>query len=274
MWEKSRAEKLAAPHSTETWLYYKVPTLRFRASEAGYCERRVWYRLVGQVPQPDSPFSQRMMMQGNVQQDVVRSLFRSHGVNIGGIDFRPDGEQVETIVERGRKFEVDGKTIVVSARADGDFPDMDGALFEFKTMDHMKDDWLCKQWHPKKEMQGVLDRLETKHPDYMAQMQMTMQIFDRDATWFGHFNRNFVRYGIFGGIDGNPSKKEAKGGVLVKSNPEQQQQILERFAGIQDCVESATPPPPILDGSKPCSYCPFYYACHGAVRAGKVMYPE
>ena len=270
------ADVMKKPHDKEKWLYDKRPPVRFRASEAGNCARRIYYRLIGAVPTPDPADLKLKQFEGNLQQDVVRSLFKEHNIPIEGIVFGEDGTQEETLAAQ-KEFEVDmgdgtTSTVTVSARADGRFPNLEGgsAIFEFKTIDHFKNYWLQKTYDGHFGTKGndaVLERIETKHGYYDGQMQITMAIFGDDQTYFGAKNRSAVAYGL-------ETPDGLRTGVFVPRDEGKIKTILRTFAGIKEAVETGKPPPAKLDGSMECSFCPFYYQCHGKMKRGKVIYPN
>ena len=268
---KARADVLRKPHDTETWRYERRPPLRFRASEAGSCPRRLWYRLMGYVPTPDDPGLVWKQADGNIGQDMIRTMMKEAGVGLGGIEFQPDGTQKETLDTR-RKFVVGDTEVEVSARADGALETPRGlALFEFKTMAFYPSDWLEKTFAKEGEG-GVIDRLKKKHPYYVAQMQMTMAIFDYDLTYFGHKNKS-------AGSHGFRAENDERCGVYLERDQQVIDGILATFAEVQEQVHAGTPPrfshPKVpLDGSGECGFCAFHYQCYGAQSKGAVIYPE
>lgn len=270
---EARDKALERPHSTETWRYDKRPPLRFRASESGDCARRIWYRLMGCVPKPDSPDLVMKQVEGNVAQDVVRALFKKYGIPIEDITFAADGTQIET-ASAIKEFDVDGTTVKVSARSDGLFPETPHgpARFEFKTAAFYKFDWLQKTFNGYfkklgRGLEAVIARLKEKNQYYIAQIQMTMAVFDDERTAFGIKGRSDVDYGL-------TDENGARTMVYVDADPDAQQGILRKFARIKEAVRAEEPPMPLLEGSMECSFCPFNYQCWGAVRSGKVTYPD
>lgn len=258
---KARERVLAKPHNKETWMYDRRPPLRFRASEAGSCARQIYLRLIGCVPKPDSPELILKQIFGNVAQDVVRGLFKEYGVPIGGITFHVDGTQKELLDAR-KDFDVGDTTVKVAARADGEFNG--DTLFEFKTLDSKKHYWMeqAKKGHWEKYGSGndaTVKYIAARYPYYYDQVQITAAVFDKARTLFGLQNRDRVAYDSY-------IMTEDKERVLL---------ILQKFAFIKRCVETETPPPPILAGSVACSWCPLAHHCpNGQETPGKVEYPE
>ena len=258
---EARERVLKKPHDKTTWRYKKRPPLRFRASEAGACGRRIWYRLMGYVPTPDSPDLMMKQLWGNLAQDVVRGLFHKHGIKIGGVEFQSDGTQKETLDAR-HDFDVDGTAVKVAARADGDF-DAD-TLFEFKTLNERKHYWMKQAFagHWDKYGKGndaAVAYIKNRYAWYYDQVQVTSAIFGKSQTLFGFMNRDSVQYDHY----------------MIAADPEKLREVLLNFAVVQRGVQTETPPPPILSGSMECTWCPFHYQCHGKTeRGGKVVYPS
>jgi CRISPR/Cas system-associated exonuclease Cas4 (RecB family) len=272
---EAQREYLDRPYDATTWRYLTRPPLRFRASEAGNCPRRIYYRLMGCVPAPDSPRLKLLQLEGNLAQDVIRSLFEKHGIPIKGVVHMPDGTQRET-KEGKRTFLVvmpDGgeRSIDVSARADGFFENGHGpVVFEMKTMGSRMVYWFQQArdgyWGTKGN-DAVLARIKKKYQYYDAQMQLTMAIFDIDQTCFVFKDRDSTDYGLKA-----PDGERAS--VHVPSDPAATKAILQRLASVKDAVLAEKPPQGYLDGSIECKMCPVYYQCWGAVKLGKVVYPE
>lgn len=271
----SRADALSKPHDTETWRYKKRPPLRFRASESGGCPRRLYYRLVGCVPQPESASLKLKQLEGNVAQDVVRQLFLKYGIELGGIRVEPDGSIVETL-DGAKTFEVERGdrtvTVRVSARADGsiDTPRGLALLFEFKTITTNSVRWLQVAFDQGGEPKA-LERIHNKSPWYENQVQITMAVFDGELTYFGHKNKDTTDYGL-----ALPNGERT--GLYIAYDREIVDGILREFALVSDAIEAGTPPDLSLcplDGSRDCGWCPFYYQCYGVAKNdGKVVYPD
>jgi CRISPR/Cas system-associated exonuclease Cas4 (RecB family) len=267
---EGRERVLKKPHDSTTWKYDRRPPLRFRASEAGNCARRIWYRLMGYVPAPDSPELMMKQMWGNLAQDVVRSLFKKYEIPIGGIEFKSDGTQKE-LLDDIKEFPVGEEMIKVSARADGEFNG--DTLFEFKTIDHFKNYWFQQAYNGHWEKYGkgndaVVARIKEKNPYYYDQVQITGEIFGKTRTLFGTQNRSAVEYGMKA-LDGT------RADIYIERDPEQVLGILMKLAMIARAVRNEKVPPPLLAGSMECSFCPFLYQCHGKTEnGGKVEYPD
>lgn len=257
----------------------RKPPLRFRASEAGNCPRQIAYRLLGYEPRPDSPELMMYQVAGNVWQDVIRALFLQYGVPIEGIDFRPDGEQKETM-DTQRVFEAtstDGQavSVTVSARADGKFPEtpLGPAQFEFKTKSHYKHEWLEKALQGGYKMpdgtkvpagnDAAVARVRVKEMNNYQQVQITMAMFDDTVTCYGAMSRNTVQPGL------KPTKGGDPAGIYIELDEAEVAQILSDFADIKLAVQrNELPKPAHFDGSSECNYCAFYDYC--PTRSGRM----
>jgi hypothetical protein len=120
----------------------------------------------------------------------------------------------------------------------------------------------------------ALEYMHLKYPYYNAQMQMTMEVFGESSTYFGFKNKNTTDYGLEDKAGGE------RVGLYIPRDEVVVANILEKYAYVSRHVKDGKPPPfrgkvscP-LDGSTQCGWCPFYYQCYGAMKAGgKVVYP-
>jgi len=263
-----RTKVLSKPHNTETWRYSERPPLRFRASEAGSCPRRLFYRLVGCVPTPDPPGLQLAQIVGNVMQDVVRNLLMEAGIEMGGLEVQADKsieETLDTIVER----DVGGTVIKISSRADGTITIDDAVhLYEFKTVKGRAIYWFQQECN-KTGHDGLVARLEKKTPYYWDQVQLTMEVFGLRRGYFHTFDKAESVLGF-----ALPDKTRT--GIRVDYDGDCVDRILQNFVVAQKAVLADEAPslrdcPP--DGSLPCGFCPFYYQCHQMLIRKKIEYP-
>jgi hypothetical protein len=210
------------------------------------------------------------MLEGNVAQDVLRNLFEDFKVPFEGVD--KDGEET---ISGDRHFDVkmpDGSAIDVwaSARADGrfpDYPDERGSLFEFKTMSGYKPGWFQKAYDGRwKKATGktpderAIERIRTKHAGNYEQVQITMAVFEEDRTFYGHKDCGEAQFGL---VDKDGKRR----GVVIERDDAEIARILKDFAEVVVAVKAEkAPKAKFLDGEPACSWCPFYYRCHGATK--------
>lgn len=257
---------------------HTAPPRRFRASEASKCVRETWYRLSGCRPAPRQARNFIYGINGDADHDITRQLMNHHGVRVGGVTFDPEtGEAVEHMSVR-KEFEVEqaGRTIPIemACRADGELETPRGsAVLEIKGMGYYPYDWLNKAF-VKGGHDGALKRIHDKHKSYVWQTQVTMALTGHKLCYLLVKDRSTGTLGLH-----NPETGE-RSGIYIEFDPELFEQIKQRFALIKRKLQDGEPPmPEFADGSNECSWCPFYYMCHGAqVRRNKgeepaVLYP-
>jgi len=272
-----------AAEEIERIRHYRKPAQRFTASEAGNCPWRLWFKLRGYRPAPNTPEAVLRMLQGEIDHNLIRNLFRKYNIDIKGVTFDATTDYMgapvfETMTAR-KSFEIpmpDGltDTITLSARADGAVETDEGwAIFEFKGMgqwayDHLNDEALMGDEY-------LLKRLEAKHRYYIWQMQISMLLFDYQLAYLGPKHRSDAQYGL-------ERKDGTRFGVVIKRNDAKILEIQQSLAMIQRHVRNGTPPPKScreLKGSGSCNNCEFYHLCHGADERKKkglepvVLYP-
>lgn len=260
-------------HGLDVARAHRRPVQRFRASEAAACVRQIWYRLSGYRPSPRTPDSQMYGTCGDVDHDVTRQILEHFGIEVGGVAHKEDGS-VEELMFFTEKFVVETPTgpveVVISGRADGEIETPRGrALFELKGKGYWPFDWLQKAFvsgfrsKDHGQMPGgheaMLQRVKEKHKDNYWQTQVMMKLTKHTLTYVLYKDRSTGQLGVVNETTGERS------GVYVEFEPELFEQILERFAFVKRKLDEGKPPAPEHSaGSKECSYCPFYYLCHGA----------
>lgn len=241
----------------------RKPPLRFRASEAGYCWRRTYHRLVGDEAAPENAQSTLRLMVGIELHELFQRLCVKHGVKIDGIEVEPDGSIRETYACT-KTFDVpmpDGttETVDVSGRTDGKVTNGDKSVLSFKTMGHYPSQWLQTSYEEGGQ-EGAMQRLEKKHRSYIWQSQVEMKLFDEPNALLVHMNKGTCSIGVVA--------KDERDGVHIAEDNNLFNEILQRFAMIKRHVQRKEPPPPeFIDGSQECGYCPFYKHCHGKMKA-------
>jgi CRISPR/Cas system-associated exonuclease Cas4 (RecB family) len=243
---------------------HKRPVQRFRASEAGKCMRAIWYRLSGYRPSPRDGRSQMYGICGDADHDITRQMLRHHGVEVGGVTFLDDGtvDEGAILVE---EFDVETPTgeviqVAVSCRPDGfiDMPGYDNAVLEIKGTGFWPFNWLQKMFC-KDGQAGALERVRTKHPDNLAQTQVTMKLSKREKAYLLYKDRSSGQIGLYNEDTGE------RAGVYIDFDEEMWEEILQRWAFVRKSLNEGKPPAPeYSDGSQSCGWCDFYYMCHGA----------
>ncbi len=259
----------------------------FRASEADKCKRQLWYRISQWRPKPNDGWLEHLGIQGDVDHDTSRDIFRHYGAEFDGLSFirEEDGTlRVDELESHRKSFNVDGTEVTIACRADGLINigemlgqmtdgeyDGDGwALLEVKGMDG----WTWRYANNafiKGGMDGVKKYIEDKRRSYIWQMTVTMKLTGKGHAYLLVKDRSMSQHGFH-----NPETGERIGGGVWEFDPEIWERILKRFATVQRAVVSGEPPrPEFADGSKQCDQCPFYYACHGATnRKAKGLEPH
>ncbi len=251
----------------EEVIVFKKPPQHFRASEAGECGRRIWYRLSAYRPTPDKTFSKLLSMGGNYDHDVIRQLLKHSDAGIDGLVFLADGGIEEPQIVKS--FEVDGQKFDIVARADG-YILLDAevvgnsresvlALLEIKSVDgwtykHMNDAFV--NGGP----EGALKYIANARQKYIKQCTVTAKLHSKDWIYLLIRDRSMCQIGLY-----NAETGARTGGAIWQVDEEEWQRILNKFARISEALKEGKPPrAEYVDGSKECNYCPFYYACHAA----------
>lgn len=266
--------KRMAEHMLDLARTHRRPVRRFRASEAATCVRQIYYRLQGQRPAPKSPDLLIYGSGGEVDHDLTRQFFQDFGIEIGGVTFHEDGGQEEQPFTV-KRFEVEGPkgpvTFNVSARPDGfiDTPRCKDSLLEIKGKGFYVFDWLQKAYVAgyktldggkiKPGHRAVLTRVKEKDkPSYM-QCQVTMNLTDRTHCYLVYKDRSTGQLGFLNEETGERT------GVYLTYDTTVFEAILKRFAVVEQAlIDGKAPVAEFPPKSKECSYCPFYYLCHGA----------
>jgi CRISPR/Cas system-associated exonuclease Cas4 (RecB family) len=271
---------------------HKPSALRFTASTVGNCPWRQWYNLSGYRPAPLSPEAKVRMIQGEIDHNVIRNLFRKYGIEVRGVEFFVDEHSDYEFVDRNylgwpvwetmsvRKTVSVGMpdgltdTIELSARADGVVDTPEGeAIFEFKGMGQ----WPYKKMQEAMTADGAGSALAKVRANkwYSWQMQVSMFLFGFERAWLGMKHRSDAQCGIIT-ADG------VRNGVLLPYDQKLVDEILQTLAAIQRLVRKGEPPDRTqreLKDSGACRNCEFFYVCHGADERKKkglepvVLYP-
>ncbi len=259
--------------------HHTKPPTRFRPSEAADCMRKIWFRLKGQRPEPRTAKSDMYGIKGDVDHDTTRQLLNHYGAPVGGVEYDEHGNSDEKMSVM-MDFEVElpadrGKvSITVSGRADGeiapdtDLPD-DLALCEIKGTGFYPYEWLDKAYtggFRRKDAtrfppghDAAVERVKEKHKSWYWQCQTTMAITGHTRCYLIVVDRSSGTIGLH---NQDTDKRE---GILFDFDPEVWKEILERFAYIKFKLNAdEMPPAEYTLKSAECSWCPFFYACHGA----------
>ena len=245
---------------------HRRPVQRFRASEAGDCLRRVYYRLSGCRPAPLTPRSMFYMDGGNVDHDLTRRILQHYDIPVGGVTFNEDGtvDEGDIIVA---EYDVmlpseDVVHLTVSCRPDGfiAIPGDDDAVLEIKGIGFWQFSWLQKTYC-KGGPEAVLERIREKHKSHLWQTMVTMELTRRDNAYLLYKDRASEQLGLYN------DETEERAGVCVPFDSEIWAEILQRWAFVRQCIDSSEnepPAPEYSDGSGYCNNCDFHYMCHGA----------
>ena len=240
---------------------------RIRASEAGNCARQIFYRISGHRAAPRSSTSVMLGVGGDADHDVTRQMLGHYGIEVRKVSHNEDGSVDELLMD-AVEFDCelpDGTTerVTFSSRADGEIDVPEGvALLEIKGMSY----WPFKYLKDavKKGPEATLAHLHKKHRRYLYQVEITMRIFGYDRVYFVFKDRSF------GTLLGH----------LYERDDELWAQIRREMGLVWKAVREGEPPRPLIEGSSDCSWCPYHYLCHGAMKReqqGKepaVLYPE
>jgi len=241
--------------------HHRTPVMRFRASEMADCGRRIWYRLSGYLPTPDSAWLDLIGKEGNVLHDVVRHLCVHHDMPLSHFELKEDGTVQESPI-MVKQFTYDDTDFTMSCRDDGHAELSVGmAALELKTLGFYYYKYLSEAYARDGD-QGVLERIQAKHKNYVAQGNTTAMLHDLDWVYLLVVARENMTVGLY-----DKAKDRRTGGAIWRVTDEAKNKLLAKCARIQRHVTSGRPPiPEYLDGSKECGQCPFYYRCHGAAR--------
>jgi len=273
---------------------HRRPPTRFRPSEAGDCVRQIWFRLKGQRPAPRTAKSNMYGIKGDVDHDTTRQLLNHYTeTGVGGVTYDEHGNSDETMAVK-MEFEVEMKDehgavegvvkILVSGRADGEIaPDTDKpddlALCEIKGTGYWPYDWLMKSFDGgyktlggKKVPPGhdaALARIKDKHKSWYFQCQATMAITGYKKCYLIVVDRSSGTIGL------HSEDTDERMGITFDFDPTVWEEILQKFAYIKYKLNAdEMPPAEYASKSMECSWCPFYYACHGAAeRRAKKLDP-
>ena len=260
-------------HGLDVARAHKRPVQRFRASEASSCVRQIWHRLNGDRPAPRTSDNLIYGVCGDIDHDATRQIMENFGIEVGGVIHNKDGSVEETMFFT-EKFVVDTPTgpveIVLSGRADGEIMTPLGrALLEIKGQGFYAFDWIQKAFvagfrsGEHGQMPGghgaLLQRIKEKKRDHYWQCQVAMKLTKHERAYLLYKDRSTGQLGIH-----NPETGE-RTGVYIEFEPEVFEEILQRFAFVKCKLLEGKPPAPEHSAkSKDCSYCDFYYLCHGA----------
>ena len=241
---------------------FKRSPMRFRASEAADCSRKIWYRLTGHMPVPRSAFLELVSQSGNIHHDFVRHLLHLYGVKLHGLAMNEDGTVTEdpTIV---REFEKNGQKFTVSGRSDGGIDvqiedEATNAVLEIKSIGAWKYRYINEAFE--KGPQEIYDYIHKNCKSYVYQGTVMALLQDKDYVYLLLVNRDNMTIGLFSETTG-----ARHGGLQFKVDEELREQILSKFARIQKMVYDGTPPPPeFTQNSTECKQCDFMVYCHGA----------
>jgi hypothetical protein len=260
-WLREKARK-----DLEAW---SPPHHHYWASEAGGCLRRVYYRLKGLKPLPETPESLLLSMDGDVHHDIVRQLFEQAGVEQRAIEATDSGfrGQRKTYHHRGYDIEVSGRCDAEIATPHG------WAVHEIKSIwfygyKYYLDDY------KKGGAEAVLERMRKKNATWEPQAQFMMD-FRGLPKWFLTLkDRNFGGLGFESG--GGPPH-----GFYLDRDPKKLDDALDRLVIVEKALTAEEPP---VHGHLPstwmCKVCRWRYACHDADARRErglephVVYPE
>lgn len=253
--------------------HHTKPPTRFRPSEAADCGRQIWFRLNGQRPAPRNASSDMYGVRGDVDHDVTRQILNHHGSTVHGVTYaNGEGAGEESIIVQ-KNYTVESPVgpieIMVSGRADGEIDlDIDPekslptpgtrALCEIKGTGYWPYDWLNKAY----ELGGheaAVKRVKEKHPKWYLQCQATMALTGHTKCYLIIVDRSSGTIGLY---NQNTNERE---GIVLDFDKAVWEELLQKFAYIKRKLDADEMPPAEFSAkSKECSYCPFYYACHGA----------
>lgn len=230
-----------------------IPPIRFRASEAGDCPRKIWYRLRGEQPKPISPFVKILTENGDVHHDLVRWRMREAGVELFDLDFDEDtGKVVET--NHGVKTVIHKDTpIKISWRADGGVV-IDGIkhVLEIKTLDGFSYSYMEKAYNTGDIVEYLRNHI--KYRKFFLQAAVTAHLSGHTHIYLVIEDRGLGKTGF------NEQNEE----LAYELKQEDVDEALDNFAFVLQQLELGEPPiHPYTKSSKPCQHCPFRAKCWG-----------
>lgn len=249
----------------------------FYASNAGNCERQLWYLYTGHRPAPGSAWLGMVAEAGNLGHDHVRQALTDTGTEILDVEFK-DGEQTETGAVRKTFTFPDDVEFQVSIRPDGridisKFYDVEEgknplAALEIKTIDGFSAQWMTRAFKGTwdKYPEGGVEAVERwmrnneNKAKYFDQMQMSMGMMGCDYGYLVIYDRSMGQLGLY------DDKKDLRlGGIVVPFDPERYEQLLAKFVRITGSKRSGIAPPALLlASSRTCKQCDYRYRCHDA----------
>lgn len=223
------------------------PHHHYWASEAGGCLRRVYYRLSGVRPAPETPDSMLLSMDGDVHHDVIRQLFEKAGVEQRAIE-----EDIR------KTYHYKGYDLEVSGRADGEISTPLGwSIEEIKTKGMGFKYYRAA--YAKDGFAGVLERMRKKDRTWEYQAQFMMDMRELDTWCLVLKDRDFGPMGFLA-----PGGEIPVCGYLDR-DPAILDAALDRLVVVEKAIESGEPP---IHGHIPsawqCEICRWRYTCHDA----------
>jgi CRISPR/Cas system-associated exonuclease Cas4 (RecB family) len=232
-------------------LPYKRP-LRFRASEAGDCPRKIWYSLKNfEDSNGFTAFVQHVCDLGDVHHDLVRWRMKHAGIEMFDLAF---DEEAGTIVEtrQGKEFVRWGDNdILVSYRTDGGVV-IDGkrAVLEIKTIDGMSYTYMEKAWKAGELVEYL--RGHVKYKKYFLQAAISAKLAGLDYVYLLIENRSLGQIG-FGGQNSE---------LFYKVTDADFEDAMNNFSFVTDMITDDTVPmQPYTKSSQPCKFCPHRDRC-------------
>ena len=277
---KKLYERLAAQATDKCYAWYK-PGKYFRCSESGKCVTALWYRLYGYRPAPRGEVMEMYGVCGDLDHDLTRQLFEYADVPIHMVTQLPTGKQVEgllldstlPVMHCGYIYDVR-----IKGRSDGEIDvalvgfNPGRVLLEIKGTGFYPYMWLQKAYD-KDGILGLIERIKDKHPEWYAQVQVSMGLTGHDYCYLVVKDRSTGTIGFFKDDPKGEPDPDTRTGVLIPFNHDFFCITLQRFAYVlRKLEEDKVPKPEFLRGSKNCKQCDFFYRCHGA-KDGKIVYP-
>ena len=232
---------------------YKRP-LRFRASEAGDCPRKIWYSLKHfKDSNKFTTFVKLVCDAGDVHHDMIRWHLRSVGTELFDLDFDEDKGTVEETRYGKEMVQHGDHEMLVSYRTDGGIV-IDGkrAVLEIKTVDGMSYQYMEKAWK-KGELVEYL-RGHIKYRKYFLQAAVSAKLAGLDYIYLLIEDRSLGRIG-FGGQNAE---------LFYKVDDLDYQEALGNYAYVtQQYHDDVAPLRPYTKSSQPCKFCPHRDRCWG-----------
>lgn len=238
--------------------YYTPKPKRFRASEAGDCPRKMYYRLSGEKPDaPFSTFGKIITHDGDVGHDIVRWQMRMAGVEMFDLDFN---EETGEIVETNAKVvpvEWGGQNFEVTYRADGGVV-IDGVphSLEIKTIDGFSYKYLEQAYEQGRlwEYMNSEKKGYNKYRKYFLQSAVTATLSGLSHVYLVIKNRSLGQIGFH----------EENAVLQFEVNPDDYKEAMDGFAMVAEALDKKEIPMAVYsEKSKPCSLCQFKKKCWG-----------